>query len=203
MKKSAVLIVLALALGAFPGSARADHIEFNSVFLSGDQEFPLLPGHALTTASGLALLTLNPSHTALTLDLTYANLPNLSGAHFHLGTPGTAGPIVLGFDRLLPANQSDFSGTLTFPNPLTPLSGPLAGRPFSEFVDALAADNIYINLHTRNAALPANTPGNFPGGEIRGQVTVTPEPTTFALCLVGAAGLVMARRARRKSRPSP
>lgn len=196
MKKTVVLIAVALAVVALPGPSRADHIEFNRVFLSGNQEFPLNPGNLLTTATGTASLTLNPAHTALTLDLSFSNLPNLSGAHLHLGAPGTAGPIVLGFDRLIPPNTPDFSGTFTFTQ--ANLSGPLAGN-FPGFVDALAADNIYINLHTRNLALPANTPGNLPAGEIRGQVTVTPEPATLALVLVGAAGLVLVRHRWRRA----
>jgi hypothetical protein len=44
----------------------------------------------------------------------------------------------------------------------------------SSFADVLAqirANNTYVNVHTNDGVLPANTgPGDFPGGEIRGQL---------------------------------
>jgi hypothetical protein len=42
----------------------------------------------------------------------------------------------------------------------------------------------YVNIHTTT----------FSGGEIRGQITLVPEPTTATLLGLGVAGLVVARR---------
>jgi hypothetical protein len=51
------------------------------------------------------------------------------------------------------------------------LVGPLAGMDFSVLVAAIRAGGIYVNVHTNDGVAPANTgPGDFPGGEIRGQV---------------------------------
>ena len=51
------------------------------------------------------------------------------------------------------------------------LVGPLAGHPLSDLIDAIQAGNAYVNVHTNDGVAPTNTgPGDFPGGEIRGQL---------------------------------
>ena len=46
----------------------------------------------------------------------------------------------------------------------------LAGHPLSDLIDALRLGNAYVNVHTNDGVAPTNTgPGDFPGGEIRGQ----------------------------------
>ena len=51
------------------------------------------------------------------------------------------------------------------------LVGPLAGQPLSALVDAIEAGNAYVNVHTNDGVPPTNTgPGDFPAGEIRGQL---------------------------------
>jgi hypothetical protein len=58
-------------------------------------------------------------------------------------------------------------GTFTAAN----LVGPLAGHPLSELLDAIASGNAYVNIHTNDGVDGTNTgPGDFPGGEIRGQL---------------------------------
>jgi hypothetical protein len=38
-------------------------------------------------------------------------------------------------------------------------------------VDLLTSGNAYVNVHTNDGIAPTNTgPGDFPGGEMRGQV---------------------------------
>ncbi len=60
-------------------------------------------------------------------------------------------------------------GTITAAN----LVGPLAGHPLSDLVAAIQAGNAYVNIHTNDGVAPANTgPGDFPGGEIRGQLNM-------------------------------
>jgi hypothetical protein len=47
----------------------------------------------------------------------------------------------------------------------------LAGHPLSDLVDAIRAGNTYVNIHTNDGMAPINTgPGDFPGGEVRGQL---------------------------------
>jgi hypothetical protein len=81
-----------------------------------------------------------------------------------------------------------FTGTLTAAN-LTP-AGPI--MTFADAVEALKEGNTYTNLHTQM----------FPGGEIRGQNPAAPEPSTLALCGLGALGLVLTWWRKRRTSPS-
>ena len=61
-------------------------------------------------------------------------------------------------------------------------SGPLAGHPLSDLVQAMRTGNAYVNLHTSDGVDPPNTgAGDFPGGEIRCQIArVESENATYA-----------------------
>jgi hypothetical protein len=51
------------------------------------------------------------------------------------------------------------------------LVGPLEGQSFSVLIEAMRSGGVYVNLYTSDGNDPANTgPGDFPNGEIRGQV---------------------------------
>jgi CHRD domain/PEP-CTERM motif len=53
----------------------------------------------------------------------------------------------------------------------------------------LLAGDTYLNIHTTA----------FPGGEIRGFLSAVPDPSTWAMMLIGFAGLGFAfRQSRRK-----
>ena len=58
-------------------------------------------------------------------------------------------------------------GTITAAN----LVGSLAGQPLSALLDLLRNGGAYVNAHTNDGVAPTNTgPGDYPGGELRGQV---------------------------------
>jgi hypothetical protein len=49
------------------------------------------------------------------------------------------------------------------------LVGPLDEMEIADLVALLQSGNAYVNVHTNDGVDPANTgPGDFPGGEIRG-----------------------------------
>ncbi len=51
------------------------------------------------------------------------------------------------------------------------LVGVLDGGTLADLLDAIDAGIAYVNVHTDDGIAPANTgPGDFPGGEIRGQL---------------------------------
>src|SRR5437667_342610 len=46
-------------------------------------------------------------------------------------------------------------------------------HPLSDLIAALSTAGAYANVHTNDGVAPTNTgPGDFPGGEIRGQIDV-------------------------------
>jgi hypothetical protein len=50
------------------------------------------------------------------------------------------------------------------------LEGPLARHSLDELIGNLLAGDIYVNIHTNDGLGATDTgPGDFPGGEIRGQ----------------------------------
>jgi hypothetical protein len=58
-------------------------------------------------------------------------------------------------------------GTITSAN----LVGPLEGMSLSVLIAAMRDGGTYVNVHTDDGVAPPNTgPGDFPGGEIRGQI---------------------------------
>jgi hypothetical protein len=159
----ALLTVLALASPSTAGENR------NFVaHLSGAEEVPPRD----TNATGQTKFQLNKDETELDYRLIVANIENVFAAHIHVGAAGVNGPVVaLLFGDVPPGGgRVDgvlATGTITAAN----LDGPLAGRPFSDLVDAMRAGDTYVNVHTNDGVDPPNTgPGDFPGGEIRGQI---------------------------------
>jgi hypothetical protein len=53
------------------------------------------------------------------------------------------------------------------------LVGPLGGATLATLIQAMKDGVTYVNVHTNDGVAPTNTgPGDFPGGEIRGQIRV-------------------------------
>ena len=128
-------------------------------------------------AVGNAIFQLNADGTALTYKLIVANIDNVIMAHIHRGAAGVNGPVVVwlypstAVGPALPGGgriQGVIAeGTITAAN----LVGPLANQPFSALLNLLSTNQAYVNVHTNNGVDPTNEgPGDYPGGEIRGQV---------------------------------
>ena len=117
-----------------------------------------------TRARAVALLETEKNGTEIRFRAVTERLNNITAAHLHLAPVGTNGPVVVPIAGL---NAVVAAGTIKAAS----LTGPLAGMPLSALVDAMRAGNVYMNFHTDDGAPPPNTgPGDFPGGEIRGQV---------------------------------
>ena len=89
--------------------------------------------------------------------------PRFTGSGLYPGTAvGVTGPLGAGrTDGVL------VEGSFTAAN----LTGPLAGQPLSALIAAMDSGNAYLNFHTNDGVAPTNTgPGDFPGGEIRGDI---------------------------------
>ncbi len=158
--------------------ARADEqssTAFQAV-LAGANEVPPRDTHA----RGLAHFELSADGTSISYRLIAANIENAFMAHIHLGPVGQNGPIVVWlFPSVAPTpgpvggGRVDgviATGTFTASNLVGPLAGMLS---LSALVEAMNNGGAYVNIHTNDGIDGANTgPGDFPGGEIRGQIFV-------------------------------
>ncbi len=100
-----------------------------------------------TDGKGLGIFHLNHSKTALGIKILFRGLTSdVTGAHIHHAAAGVNGPVIFDLDLLKTGNVIE--GTWD----------PGAN------LDALLAGELYVNVHTVN----------HPGGEIRGQILLTP-----------------------------
>jgi hypothetical protein len=136
--------------------------------LSGKEEVPARP----TLAQGQAIFHLGKDGQSLEYKLIVANIANVVAAHIHLGPRGENGLVVVFLYGPAPAGGGRTDGVLA-QGTITAekLIGPLAGKPLSDLIDAMRAGDAYVNVHTNDGVAPTDTgPGDFPGGEIRGQI---------------------------------
>jgi hypothetical protein len=141
--------------------------------LNGDQVVPPLPQGTL--GQGEAIFQLSPDGTGLSYRVITSNIENVTAAHLHLGAGGERGPLVALLFGPVPAagGRTDgvlATGTITAANLLPPPPGapPLS---FSTVIGLIEAGNAYVDVPTSDGVAPPNTgPGDFIGGELRGQI---------------------------------
>jgi hypothetical protein len=210
------LIAAAALAGVSPPSQAA--ITF-SVELTNNQE----PGVTNPTTSlgaprpasfGTATFTLNDAMTALSFTATIFNIDvtgsqtadtfdNLVNAHIHAGTALSAQgtfPVVWGFFGS-PDNDNNPDQLVVTPF-ATGVGGTFSstwdlpegnnGTTLAAQLPNIFAGRAYINFHTVQ----------FGGGEIRGNFAALPEPSTWAMMLLGFGGVGLALRRRRGSSSS-
>ena len=139
-----------------------------AVPLSGDEEVPARD----TRGRGVAIFKLSDDGTSLEYKLNVANIENVVASHIHLGAFGANGPVVVFLFGTAPPGGGRVDGTLA-EGTLTAANfiGLLAGRSMADLIAEMQNGNAYVNVHTNDGVAPTNTgPGDFPGGEIRGQV---------------------------------
>jgi hypothetical protein len=157
-------------------SVNADGGDFGTPLAAAEEVMPAGVVNE-SNARGSAIFRLNAAGDRLTYRLIVANIENAFMAHIHREAFGVNGPIVVWLYPSTtavagPVGQGRIDGviaegTITAAN----LVGPLAGQPLSALIAAINAGNAYVNVHTNDGVAPTNTgSGDFPGGEIRGQV---------------------------------
>lgn len=169
MKKQFAAIVLLTMLSTAAGLSQS----FFDAFLTGLGETP--PNASPATGTGTVVL--NAAQTQITVDLSFSGLtaPATAG-HIHgPGGAGTNAAVIFPFSGV-PAATSGSIPEQTFA--ITPTQ-----------VSYLFSGYLYMNVHT----------STFPGGEIRGQLFLVPEPT--ALALLGLGGAAVLWRWRRTPAP--
>jgi CHRD domain len=163
----------------------------HSVHLSGDQEvFSGSPSPADSRAQGQAIVKIAADQQSFEYKLIAANIENVVQAHIHCGPVGVNGPIVVWLypnpssTSALPGPTGPHDGVLAqgtvnntvdppASNHVTPTTNPSCPGGVASFADVLERireGNAYVNVHTSDGVLPNNQgPGDFPGGEVRGQ----------------------------------
>jgi hypothetical protein len=184
----ASLVILALV--GFSGSANAAVITW-SASLDASQENP----SNASTGTGIGTVTFDDVTNVLTLDLTWAGLtgPGVQ-AHIHccVAPTGNAGIAV---DLWLVATPQPATGSFTrvedldlvnpFRAAFVAANGGTPAMAFATLVAAMNSGHAYFNIHT----------ANFPGGEIRGNISpAAPEPATVLLLTLGAGAVALRRR---------
>lgn len=136
--------------------------------LDGDQEVP----PRATDATGKANFHLKRDETQLDFKLKVANIKNVVAAHIHCAPPGENGPVGVTLFGPVAAGGGSVSGILAKGAITAPDAGNGCGwADLAAVVAAMRSGNTYVNVHTNDGVDPPNTgPGDFPGGEIRGQI---------------------------------
>ncbi len=169
MKKRALLVmsVLLLVLGTTAASPAPPEFTKLVATLSGRSEVPARE----TRARGAAQFTWDAAVGELDYMLIVANIQNVTASHIHCAAPGVNGPI--GVTLFLgTAGSGPFSGVLAQGTATSPDPGNGCGwANMGDVIAAMESGAAYVNVHTNDGVAPTNTgPGDFPGGEIRGQV---------------------------------
>jgi hypothetical protein len=136
--------------------------------LTGLEEVPV----RLTPAHGNSVVLMTPNDEGVRYVLVANDISNVVAAHIHQGPLGVNGPIVAFLYGNAPPGGGLHNGLLA-KGVITAadLIGPLTGQPLSALIDLIKSGNAYVNVHTNDGVAPTNTgPGDFPGGEIRGQL---------------------------------
>ena len=169
MKQSKWIIapVLALLVGVAceSGDSNGPSEEKFAATLNGANEKP----NAITTpAVGTANFTLSADRNTLTWNVVTTGANNVTASHIHIGGTQVAGPIAFGLFAGPTANNPTIAGSITRAAYASPL-----GISFDALISLMRSGDTYVNIHTDNGVAPTNTgPGDFPAGEIRGQIAL-------------------------------
>lgn len=179
--------VTAVAIGAAAAPVAAQAQSWAAT-MTGSQQVPANG----STATGFTFLTLVGN--LLTVNVTWSGITGgpLAAGHIHCCTaPGTNTGVALPYAGLPSTvggtytNTFDLLSTAVYTADFLNANGGSALGARNALVAGLNGGLAYSNLHN----------ATFPGGEIRGNLAVVPEPATFALLGAGIVGVgAFARR---------
>jgi|SRR5829696_2418964 len=199
MKKALAPFIVALPLMGLSSVAKADLILLTAT-LTGSQEFPPTGSPGI----GSGFFTLDDVTHLFTVNIAFAGLLSPTVAsHVHCCTPPGANAIVAtpvptfpGFPLGVTTGTYLMTFDLTLASSYNPAfitahGGTVAGAD-AAFEAGLVSGLTYLNIHT----------SQFPGGEIRGQLSVVPEPGTMMLVGTGLVGMLVFVGKRKRSASS-
>jgi hypothetical protein len=152
--------------------------------------------------TGFAIVTIDTVLQTMEVNVTFSGLTSGNTAsHIHCciapgGNVGVATtvPTFTGFPGGVTSGSYDHTFDLTNSSSYNPAfvtaNGGTVANAETVLLAGLSAGDAYLNIHTTN----------FPGGEIRGFLRAVPEPSTWAMMILGFAGIGFLAY-RRKSKP--
>jgi hypothetical protein len=163
-----ILCISALAAGALlvqAGAVSAQNAVILRATLNGGEE---TPAAVLSGAVATAEVAVDSVNEEIAVQMRVFNLPTGSTAsHIHIAPKGVTGPVVIDFP-IGRGVTGDF--TLNFrvhDGPAFHARPEIGINTFADALQAIAGGQAYVNIHTTA----------FPGGEIRGQLSVA-DPNT-------------------------
>ena len=193
MLRSLTASLAAVAAASIASAAHSAIVVYTDT-MAGTNETP--PN--FSPATGSTIVTVDDVLNTLSVDLTFGGLVGglAAAAHIHCCVaPGTNGPVAVPFTGFPGAVSGHYLNTFDLTDAginngafLTSSGGTVAGAE-AALLAGLAAGKAYSNIHN----------AEFPGGEIRGFLTAAsvPEPTAWALMLLGFGALGASLRRRR------
>jgi hypothetical protein len=157
--------------------------------LDESQEVP--PTGSAATGTGMA--TLDDTQTMLMVSLSWTGLTGPAGAaHIHC-CPGPGANATVAIDFVPAGFPNTDSGTFNHTFDLTDAAS-YGGGFLSMFSDVDAARMAVVSGLNSNLAYFNIHTDAHPGGEIRGDIQVVPEPATILLMGAGLGAIVLIRR---------
>ena len=151
MKRPIVIVAMVIAALSLAGTASANDLKFTAE-LTGAQERPT---PVQTEGEGEAKFESDGTSVAFELKWKDLSSPAISG---HCGGPEETGPVGVTLFAGVMGADGEVQGSFTAPDP-----GNACGwQDLADVLEAMATGDAYVNVHSTL----------FPGGEIRGQVSV-------------------------------
>lgn len=171
---AAALLALSLTGYGIVSANGQDSRNFRA-HLSGDNEVPARD----TQAQGQAIFHLSDDGTSLEYKLIVANIENVVAAHIHCGAADVNGPVVAFLYGPAAPGGGRLDGVIAegvieaddvIPRPSSDVC-PGGVASFDDLIAKIRSGEAYANVHTNDGVGEVNTgPGDFPGGEVRGQI---------------------------------
>jgi CHRD domain/PEP-CTERM motif len=195
MNRATLSLIFATAI-LLPASSVSAAITLYGGNLTASQEVPpnASPG------TGSALITVDDILMTMRVQVTFADLIGTTTAsHIHCCGPAgtnvpvaTELPLFTGFPVGAHSGTYDHTFDMTLAASYNPAFVSAQGgisNAFAALANGMATSNAYLNVHS----------SQFPGGEIRAVLAAVPEPSTWAMMLLGFGAIGLAVR----SKPRP
>ena len=147
-------------------------------------------------ATGFVTITLNNRNLSVLLNWAGLTGGTPTAAHIHCCVaPGSNIGVAVGLTGFPASTTGNYSNTFDLTNAAVysngfrnGAGGGTAAGAETALINGLNAGTAYVNIHN----------ARFPGGELRANVTVTPEPSSVLLMAFGIAGILLVTARRRK-----